>query len=506
MKRIITKTGRLAATFLILLVALQCDIKKASQVPYILLAGLKGGGRPSVVLSSPSTLDHYVGVNVPIFVQFDRPMDHEVTQTSFTLTGSYPTPGTFRWEFNRLYYDLTQPLTPGGSYVLTIGGQATSTDGMRMQTEYIVHFVAGSRSDSPYVTGSSPINNSKTVTPTAPIQINFSRPMNRASVETAFSISPTVGGSFAWSPDSSSVTFTPFSPLTSGTSYSVSIGVSATDTSGIPLATVFTLTFQVGIDFIPPTILSVLESGNPTPLTNGMTGVSKDASFTIVFSEAMDYTVTNQCISLTRIYDNSTASGLITWNATFTQLTFKPNQPLEPENEYRLSVATCAKDLVGNNLAVIYNLGFFINNSAVLVNSNYLRITGINQILPGPVVSPLSLVPTVTNLVPLSATNEITLQIIFDHTVDKLTVPTNIYINKVMGITPGGPPGIGMITYGSIPPLTNNVINLVIYGLALNNDYSLELIGSRTGIHSEITLSETSTWMPANLKIFFKPQ
>jgi hypothetical protein len=43
----------------------------------------------------------------------------------------------------------------------------------------------------------------------SPIVVSFDKPMDRASVETAFAISPKIGGTFKWSDDSTAVQFVP---------------------------------------------------------------------------------------------------------------------------------------------------------------------------------------------------------------------------------------------------------------------------------------------------------
>jgi thermitase len=71
-------------------------------------------------------------------------------------------------------------------------------------------------------------------TPTnEPIRVTFSRPMDRASVEAAFSITPTVTGTFEWSADHRSFDFRHDSPFdSSALAYTVRIAGTAKDASG----------------------------------------------------------------------------------------------------------------------------------------------------------------------------------------------------------------------------------------------------------------------------------
>lgn len=62
------------------------------------------------------------------------------------------------------------------------------------------------------------------------IVVTFNREMNRDSVESAFSVAPSVAGIFSWS--STSLVFAPSASLEEGTTYTVTIGDSAVDREG----------------------------------------------------------------------------------------------------------------------------------------------------------------------------------------------------------------------------------------------------------------------------------
>jgi hypothetical protein len=60
----------------------------------------------------------------------------------------------------------------------------------------------------PVVTTNYPQHSATAVPTWSPIVLQFSKPMDTNSVQTAFSISPAVGGTFSWSPANDTVTFT----------------------------------------------------------------------------------------------------------------------------------------------------------------------------------------------------------------------------------------------------------------------------------------------------------
>jgi len=80
----------------------------------------------------------------------------------------------------------------------------------------------------PTITGKSPIGSDVSVD--SSITIAFSEPMDASSAESAFSISPTVPGSFSWTDDT--MTFDPTTNLAYSTEYAVTIYGTAMDSAG----------------------------------------------------------------------------------------------------------------------------------------------------------------------------------------------------------------------------------------------------------------------------------
>jgi hypothetical protein len=66
----------------------------------------------------------------------------------------------------------------------------------------------------------------------APIQVTFNRPMNRASVEAAFVVTPPMSGTFTWTNDDRSFSFHHDLPFNATTNYSVRILGTAQDQTG----------------------------------------------------------------------------------------------------------------------------------------------------------------------------------------------------------------------------------------------------------------------------------
>ena len=98
----------------------------------------------------------------------------------------------------------------------------------------------------PVVVSNSPLHSAMNVSISTPVMLRFSQPMDTNSVQAAFSVTPPTSGTFGWSADHTTLTFTPgvrgFSPLTN---ISVSVGSSAFDTtSGRRMYAPYTLMFH----------------------------------------------------------------------------------------------------------------------------------------------------------------------------------------------------------------------------------------------------------------------
>ncbi len=85
--------------------------------------------------------------------------------------------------------------------------------------------------DVPTVLSTAPTGLS--VSTSSKISMTFNRDMDKNSVQSAFTASPNIPGSFSW--NDKTMTFTPTSSLTAGTIYTVTIGSTSVDTTGLHL-------------------------------------------------------------------------------------------------------------------------------------------------------------------------------------------------------------------------------------------------------------------------------
>ncbi len=133
----------------------------------------------------------------------------------------------------------------------------------------------------PLVIQQAPAHDSTNIVATTPITLTFSEPMDTNATQSAFSVTPSASGSFAWASNNTVMTFTPSPGLAGKTSIVVRVSTNAfAAESGNHLFGAFETRFftssAVYTDAVPPTIL-VQAPGNGT-LTNGIFSVTGTAT------------------------------------------------------------------------------------------------------------------------------------------------------------------------------------------------------------------------------------
>jgi len=189
----------------------------------------------------------------------------------------------------------------------------------------------------------------------APITLTFDQPMDPASTEAAFSISPTVTGTFTWEAKHS-LAFVPGSPLERGQGYRVALAATARNAEGAPLAE------GVYFDFHAVGFLEVSEV-SPSP---NATELEPNTVLTVVFNRPV--------VPLTYIGDlenlpqpltiTPTTPGKGEWLNTSIYV-FRPETAFLPSTRYTATVAAGLKDTLGGLLANDYSWSFATYRPAV---------------------------------------------------------------------------------------------------------------------------------------------
>ncbi len=190
----------------------------------------------------------------------------------------------------------------------------------------------------------------------APVVLTFDQPMDRASVEAAFTISPTVAGIFTWESERT-VRFAATGGLKRGERYRVTIAATARNVEGTPLAEAVTFDFST---------VGHLEVGQVMPAP-GSDELDPDMTVTVVFNRPV--------VPLTAISQQAGLPDPLTfvppvkgtgeWLNTSIYL-FRPTEGFLPATHYKARIAAGLTDTTGGLLAEDYTWEFTTVAPAIL--------------------------------------------------------------------------------------------------------------------------------------------
>lgn len=194
---------------------------------------------PNITWAIPQGMD--VPVTSIIEIGFSEIMNDTTLESAFTIEPGIS--GEFSWfrSTRRLVFSPETPLSLATTYIVTVCSSATdfvgnaldgNNDGTGEGTpgdDFVWNFTTVPPDTfPPKVTNVFPKGSDVPVS--YAIGITFDEPMNRSSVEMAFSLNPRVPGSFEW--DDNEFTFTPDQNLPDNTTIDVTIKATAEDESG----------------------------------------------------------------------------------------------------------------------------------------------------------------------------------------------------------------------------------------------------------------------------------
>lgn len=180
----------------------------------------------------------------------------------------------------------------------------------------------------------------ETALTTSSIEVDFSEPVERATAEAAFAISPAVRGSFSWS--SASLTFTPVARLPLRTRFAVTVAGGVRDRAGNEMAA-------------GPPAFSFMTVGNPGVVQSDPAEaereVALDSPIVVDFSTLMDTASVERALRLAPATDVR-----LRWSRE--RLTIVPLAPLEPDRRYTVTIGVGALDQAGTPLGAPFTLTF----------------------------------------------------------------------------------------------------------------------------------------------------
>ncbi|OZC03505.1 Ig-like domain-containing protein [Rubricoccus marinus] len=268
---------------------------------------------------------------------------------------------------NGFYY---LPDMPAGTHAVTITapGYRTATGQIAMLEGEFSFFDAELTSNvPPVVEASTPEADDPAFRITDNIEIAFSRPMDRAATEAAFSLAPASGGdevagAFRWSDNDTRMVFDPTDDLMAETLFALTIAGTAEGTAGDALdgngdgtgGDAFAVTFTSGFpDATPPRIVAVYPANNSTD-------VERLPLLTLTYSEPIEAATVDGRVSLVPASGGAAVSGSVQYKrlGERSAISFFPDAPLAAGTAYRLEVAPGLRDLFLNEQTNLQRLTF----------------------------------------------------------------------------------------------------------------------------------------------------
>ena len=302
---------------------------------------------PVVESTSPIVNATGVQLNTVIAINFNEEMDPAtINQTSITLTGTSPVSGTVTYSGKTASFSPTSPLLENTTYTGRVKTSVKDSKGNALQTDYVWAFTTGLIL-RPIIISTDPMNNATDVVLNKIITATFNMPMNPSTLNaTTFTVKQglsNIAGTISYA--GNMVTFTPTSPLSSNTTYTVTITNDVKNTSDTALLANYIFTFKTGIT---PTVIA-------TDPINNATNVNLLKTVTADFSMAMDPSTIN-ATNFTLKEGTNLVPGTISYSGV--TASFDPTTPLQAGKVYTATITSAAKNIAGIALAANYVWNF----------------------------------------------------------------------------------------------------------------------------------------------------
>lgn len=194
----------------------------------------------------------------PVILRFDTEMikkDAEgIMQISSDLGAAN---GDMTWNGNALHFTPVSGWTAGVRYTLSLTGTVRSVDKRDLRLERYVSFYAVNNNPPPLLESFSPFNGESAGINNIVYEFNFSRSMEKLSVEAALSIDGIGSKTFEWSNEDRKLIVIPDKPLSPWAVYRWSIKDSAKSADGVPLLKTYSGYFKTDLDGTLPHVVKV---------------------------------------------------------------------------------------------------------------------------------------------------------------------------------------------------------------------------------------------------------
>ena len=297
------------------------------------------------------------GADSPVILKFNTQMvKNEVEGILQISSDSGGVNGDRFWKDDALYFTPVSGWTAGTRYALSLSGIIHSADGRELRLEHFVPFYAINKNGPPYLEKYSPLDGESTGTDGVCVELHFSRPMNRLSVESALTVDGIANKTFEWSDNGRILKVACTDKLSVLTVYRWNLKDGAKSTEGVPLAKTYSSFFTTDLDKTAPCVNDVYPvmntNGQWFPMGSGIeTGLRQGQGIAVVFNKPMSDNVLRSLR-----FEPSLAGRAEFLSEKSVVFIFSRN--IEPEKNYTLIVSGDAADNAGHKIGGDYKVNF----------------------------------------------------------------------------------------------------------------------------------------------------
>ncbi len=288
---------------------------------------------PNLMIISSSPKDSISYYSSQIRLTFNSQVDTNIfSKISFSPSLS----GNWYVDYNGLsiYYYLNNSFTPNTLYTVTVAGGAKDKFGNSLAVPYTYSFKSGEFK----IVNSYPSDRATGVSLTNSLSFYFSAAIQSSSVQQAFSISPSIGGSFYTS--SNYINFQPVEPLKEKTIYTATFNTTLAASNGNKLASPYSISFTT-------------EGFRVYQFYPNSYDASRYTNVEVQFNSKVDTSTAK-----TAFVFSPTVSGKIYFSNKNMKMIFRPDTILSANTQYNVTFSNALRSAQGNPLDYTYNYSF----------------------------------------------------------------------------------------------------------------------------------------------------
>jgi hypothetical protein len=297
------------------------------------------------------------------------------------------------WQGDDLYFTPIAGWTAGIRYTLSISGTIQSADGRDLRIERFVSFYAINKNKPPLLEWYAPVDGASVGTAEAVIELRFSRPMDRLTVESALIVEGMSGKTYEWLADDTALSVIPDNSLSPWITCRWTLKESAKSRDGVPLSKTFSGQFTTDRDRLLPEVSAVFPAlysdGRWFPTGADIAaGLGQGQAIAVEFNKAMDEN-TLRCLRFEPAL--SGRAELLSEKSIIYIFTKDP----EPLTSYTLIVSGDAKDSEGLKIGTDFRINFVpdipflnilsFNIEGRIITEGFLSLNDSLTVQPDPV-------------------------------------------------------------------------------------------------------------------------